>query len=492
MGEDVAGRTFTREDRKRYRNKVHRCLDVLARMLAEERFSFETPLTGMEVELNLIDTEGRPAMRNAEVLERLANPAFVQELGRFNLEINIPPQSLVADGVRRYEDQVRTELNAADALARAEGAGMVMIGILPTLRPEHMTPESISSNSRYFLLDEQMLLARGEDLHIDIHGAREFLDTYSDSIAPEAACTSVQFHLQVSPDDFANSWNAAQALAAAEVALGANSPYFLGKELWRETRIALFTQATDTRPAEMKAQGVRPRVWFGERWINSVFDLFEENTRYFPALLPVVEDEDPLVELEAGRTPALNELRLHNGTVWRWNRPVYDVVNGLPHLRVENRVLPSGPTVVDIMANGAFYFGAVRALAEADRPVWSRMSFGAAEENFTQGAMRGLAANVFWPDMGEVPVSELILRRLLPLAHKGLQEWGAHDQIREHLLGIVEERCKSGLNGARWQVNAVRALEARGMDRWEALRRMTLEYVERMHTNAPVHTWEPV
>ncbi len=492
MGEDVAGRTFSREDRQRYRDKVHRCLDVLAQMLAEEQFDFETPLTGMEVELNLIDAEGEPAMSNAEVLASIDSPAFVQELGRFNLEINVAPQSLVGDGARRYEDQVREQLNHGDARAHQQGAGIVMVGILPTLRPEHMTSESISNNSRYAMLDEQLLLARGEDLHIDIRGPKESLETYADSIAPEAACTSVQFHLQVSPEEFASSWNAAQCLAAAQVALGANSPYFLGRELWRETRIALFTQATDTRPAEMKAQGVRPRVWFGERWITSVFDLFEENLTYFPALLPVLDDEDPEAELAAGRTPALRELRLHNGTVWRWNRPVYDVVGGLPHLRVENRVLPAGPTVVDTLANGAFYFGALRHLAEEERPVWSRMSFGAAEENFTRAALRGLDTTVYWPEMGEVPIAELVLRRLLPLAHEGLRQWGVDDDIRERLMGIIEGRCTSGRNGAQWQVDAVHAFEAHGMDRWEALRRMTLEYTARMHTNTPVHTWEPV
>lgn len=490
MGKDLGSRTFTREDRQRYRDKVHRCLDVLAAMLHRELFEFDLPLTGMEVELNLVDGEGQPAMRNAEVLARIDNPAFVAELGRFNLEINIPPQTLMGDGAARYEQQVREQLNTAEAKAQAEADGMVMIGILPTLRPEHLTHEAISSNPRYALLEEQMLLARGEDLHISIRGDHEALETWADSIAPEAACTSVQFHLQVSPADFAASWNAAQCLAAAQVALGANSPYFLGRELWRETRIALFTQATDTRPVEMKAQGVRPRVWFGERWITSVFDLFEENLRYFPALLPVVEEEDPVAVLAAGRTPSLAELRLHNGTVWRWNRPVYDVVRGRPHLRIENRVLPSGPTVVDILANGAFYYGALRALAGEDRPVWSRMSFGAAEDNFTAAAVHGLDATCFWPGMGEVPVSELVLRRLLPLAHAGLRDWGVDDDIRERLLGVIEGRCISGRNGARWQVDTVHALETRGMDRWEALRRMTQEYIVRGHTNAPVHTWD--
>ncbi len=491
MGEDVERRTFTREDRQQFRDKVHRCLDVLARMLATSQFDFERPMTGMEVELNLVDAEGRPALRNAEVLRRIDDPAFQTELGQFNLEINVPPRSLLGQGARLYEDDVRAQLNAAEAMAHEAAAGIVMIGILPTLQPDHLTAGAISANPRYALLDEQMLLARGEDLHIDIRGP-ESLETYADSIVPEAACTSVQLHLQVSPEEFASHWNAAQCLSAVQVAVGANSPYFLGRELWRESRIALFTQATDTRPAELKAQGVRPRVWFGERWITSVFDLFEENTRYFPAILPVVDDEDPAAVLDAGGTPQLKELRLHNGTVWRWNRPVYDIVDGRPHLRVENRVLPAGPTVVDILANAALYFGVLHQLAAQERPVWSQMAFSTAEENFTAAALRGIDAMAFWPGSGEVPVTELVLRRLLPLAHAGLAAQGVDSAVGNRLLGVIEGRCRTGRNGATWQVDAVRELQRQGLDRDEALRLMTLGYVERMHTNQPVHTWEPL
>jgi hypothetical protein len=492
MGEVISARTFSREDRQLYRDKVHRCLDVLARMLAESRFDFDRPLTGMEVELNLVDDDGRPSLRNAEVLAKIDDPSFVQELGRFNLEINVPPKSLTGDGVDRYETEVREALNVAEGAVREIGAHMVTIGILPTLFEEHMTPESLSTNPRYALLDEQLLLARGEDLSIDIRGGPETLTVSSDSIIPEAACTSAQFHLQVSPDEFAQTWNAAQCLAAVQVGIGANSPYFLGRHLWNETRIALFMQATDTRPVELKAQGVRPRVWFGERWITSVFDLFEENASYFPALLPIIDDEDPVAVLDAGGTPALHELRLHNGTVWRWNRPVYDIHDGAPHLRVENRVLPAGPTVVDMLANGALYFGALRMLAAQDRPVWSQMAFSTAEENFINAAMIGVDATVFWPGSGEVPVSELTLRKLLPLAHEGLMDWGVDDSIRERLLGIIEGRCASGRNGATWQVSAVQDLERMGLPREEALRVMTQEYVTRMHSNEPVHTWSSV
>jgi len=488
MGDEVDSQEFTRRDRQEYREKVHRCLDVLARMLSESRFDFERPLTGMEIELNLIDAMGNPAMRNDEVLEEIDDPDFQTELGRFNLEINVPPRPLAGTGVDALEADVRFQLNEANESAQERHAGLVMIGILPTLMPEHMTHESISANPRYRLLDEQLLTARGEDLHIDIEGV-ESLETWADTIAPEAACTSVQFHLQVGPDAFAEYWNAAQCLASVQVALGANSPYFMAKELWSETRIALFTQATDTRSAELKAQGVRPRVWFGERWITSVFDLYEENLRYFPSLLPVVDDEDPVEVLDSGGTPRLQELRLHNGTVWRWNRPVYDVVDDVPHLRVENRVLPAGPTVVDVLANGAFYYGTLRMLAEQDRPVWTRQSFATAEENFTRAATTGLDTELFWPGHGDVPVSELVLRHLLPMAHEGLARWGVDRHVSDRLLGIIEQRCITGQNGSSWQTAVVKRGEANGLSRIEALRTMTLRYVENMHTNEPVHTW---
>ncbi|MCS7481395.1 glutamate--cysteine ligase [Umezawaea endophytica] len=489
MGDDVARHEFTREDRTRYRTKVRRCLDVFARMLRESRFEFEKPMTGLEIELNLVDEQGDPAMRNAEALEAIADPDFVTELGQWNLEINVAPRQLAGGGITAFEDTVRSSLNEAEHKAREVGAHMTMIGILPTLRAEHMAIDALSVNPRYALLNEQVLAARGEDLHISIDGI-ERLNMTADSIVPEAACTSTQLHLQVSPDQFADYWNAAQTIAGVQVAVGANSPFLLGKELWRETRIALFQQSTDTRGDELKEQGVRPRVWFGERWITSIFDLFEENVRYFPALLPIVDPEDPLQVIDRGDTPALSELRLHNGTVYRWNRPVYDVVKDKPHLRVENRTLPAGPTVVDTLANAAFYYGLVRVLAESERPLWSQMSFSAAEENFLAGAKNGIDAQVYWPGLGTVPVVELVLRRLLPMAYDGLDRWGVDPAERDRLLGVVEQRCLTGVNGATWQSRAFhRHYDNSSLDRVEALRLMLRTYRDLMHTNEPVHSW---
>src|SRR4051795_10630234 len=487
MGDEVADTTFSRETRQRYRDKVKLCLDVFARMLADARFDPDRRSIGLEIELNLTEETGDPALANEHVLDLIADDDFQTELAQFNIEINIAPRKLEGAVFGDLETDIRRDLNHAEDQAQLARAHMMIIGILPTLTEALLTGEALSANPRYALLNEQIFAARGEDLHIAITGP-ERLVVYADTVAPEAACTSVQLHQMVDPTRFGAHWNAAQAVAGIQLAVGANSPFFLHRELWRETRIPLFEQATDTRPEELKAQGVRPRVWFGERWITSIFDLFEENVRYFPSLLPVVEDEDPVEVLERGDTPRLQELRLHNGTIYRWNRPIYDVVRGRPHLRVENRVLPAGPTVVDTLANAAFYYGLVRVLADEDRPLWTQMSFSAAEENFHSGARDGITARVYWPGVGEVPAAELVLRRLLPMAYEGLDRWGVDAADRDRLLGIIERRCVEGRNGASWQADAFRR-EYERLDRLDALRAMTVRYRDLMHTNEPVHTW---
>ncbi len=489
MGEEVSRTEFSRAQRREYRRKVQLCLDVFETMLAQSSFEFDRPLTGMEIECNLVDADYQPALRNQEVLASIADPAYQTELGAYNIEFNVPPRPLPGRSALELEDEVRASLNAAEAKAAEDGAHIVMIGILPTLMPEHLQAGWMSESARYQALNDSIFTARGEDIDIEISGP-EPLSLQSNDIAPESACTSMQLHLQVSPAEFAENWNAAQVLAGPQLALGANSPYFFGHELWAETRIELFSQATDTRADELKTQGVRPRVWFGERWITSIFDLFEENVRYFPSLLPEISDEDPAATLAAGRTPQLSELRLHNGTIYRWNRPVYDVVDGKPHLRVENRVLPAGPTVIDMLANSAFYYGTLRALTNEDRPLWTKMSFAAAQKNFFTAARHGMDARLYWPGLGEVTADELVLRELLPMAHEGLRTRGVAAEVRDRYLGVIEARAKSGRNGASWQTTTVRALQQRGLARPAALAEMLRMYCEHMHSNAPVHTWE--
>jgi hypothetical protein len=488
MGRDIEQVRFTREDRQRYREKVKLDLRVLRRMLDEGLFESGRKLIGIEVEFHVVGEDGDPAMINDQLLQKLENPDFQTELAQFNIEFNVAPHKLVGSVFREIEEELETSQRFAQAQARELDAQVVTIGILPTLSTLHTTIQNLSANPRYHLLNEQILEARGEDLVVEIEGT-ERLELSTSSIVMEAAATSVQLHLQVTPEGFGRTWNAAQAISAAQIAVGANSPFLFGKELWRETRIALFQQTIDTRTEELAAQGVRPRVWFGERWIEGVTDLFDENVRYFNALLPLLEDEDPEQVLAVGGVPHLPELNLHNGTVYRWNRPIYDVARGKPHLRVENRVLPAGPTPVDTIANAAFYFGLVRALAGDDEPIERQLSFPAAHENFIAAAEHGIEAELYWPSSGTVPASELVMRTLLPLAHRGLDAWGVDRRDRDHYLGIIEQRCLRRITGAGWQVRTYRSLREQGHDRRDALTEMTRRYLEGMHANEPVHTW---
>ncbi|GLZ42585.1 glutamate--cysteine ligase [Actinokineospora sp. NBRC 105648] len=495
MGQDVRTDAFSREDRQRYRQKVQRCLDALERMLTDGGFAEEPPRMGLEIELNLVDGALQPAMLNRTVLEKIDDPCYTTELGQHNLELNVRPRPLRGAESTELETELRHSLAEAGHKAQDAGARLVMIGALPTLRGEHFESRWLTPLPRYGRLNDQIFAARGEEILLHMEGVpmpgqrAERLRALQESIMPESACTSAQLHLQVAPDKFAANWNAAQCLAGVQVAIAANSPFLLRKALWHETRIPLFLQATDTRPQELKNQGVRPRVWFGERWITSIFDLFEENVRYFPGLLPEVDDEDPFEALDSGRAPRLAELRLHNGTIWRWNRPVYDVMDDVPHLRVENRVLPAGPTVLDLIANAAFFFGAQRALTTEERPLWTQMSFQAAEENLHAGARHAFGAQLYWPGIGWVPPDELVLRKLLPMAHEGLKDCGVSDAARERYLGVIERRCLARRTGSTWQRETVACLESRGLDRDAALASMLRRYIELSDAGEPVHTW---
>ena len=488
MGQDIERVEFTREDRQRYRDKVKQCLRVLARLLEEDAFERDRKLAGLEMEFYVTDADGHPAHVNAQLLEGLASADFQTELAQFNIEFNLAPHKLSGSIFREMEEELCTSFRHAERRAQELDSHVAMIGILPTLGNLDVTLGAISANPRYQLLNDQVLAARGEDLVVDIEGP-ERLHLEASSIMMEAAATSTQLHLQVSPDGFADAWNAAQAIAGPQVALAANSPFLLGKELWRETRIAVFEQTIDTRPEELTAQGVRPRVWFGERWIDGVMDLFDENVRYFPALLPELDEEDPEAALARGDVPHLRELTLHNGTVYRWNRPIYAVARGKPHVRVENRTLPAGPTMVDAIANAAFWYGLVRGVAELDEPITHRLSFATAQANFVAAARDGIEATQAWPGLGEVPAGELVLDTLLPLAHAGLDAWGVDRRDRDHYLGVIEQRCRYRANGASWQVATHRAALDRGCSRDEALLETTRRYLAHMRTNEPVHTW---
>jgi hypothetical protein len=467
-------------------------------MLNDGAFSADVEATiGLELELNLIDERLLPAMRNGAVLDGSPCTELQSELGQWNVELAMPPRPLPGEHGRYLENQLLDRLAEVEKKAESVAARVLAIGILPTLSEDHLVADRLSPTNRYAALNEQMLAARGEPFWLDIegvsgaaeHGGGERLRMAFDSIAPEAACTSLQLHLQVPPKDFAAHWNAAQCVAGVQLAIGANSPFLLGRRLWAETRVPVFRQSTDVRSAKLRNEGARPRVWFGERWVNSIFELFEENVRYFPSLLAAPESQDPRAELEAGRVPALEELRLHNGTVWRWNRPIYDPMDGSPHLRVENRVLPAGPSVLDMVANAMFFYGLLRVLTERAEPLWSRLPFPAAEENFNLAARHGMDTTLYWPDDGWIAPEALVLRRLLPMAAEGLAGWGVADTVAGRYLDVIEQRCLRRRTGSSWQVDCVAALERRGANRLAAIHGMLERYLDAASNNVPVHSW---
>lgn len=488
MGKEVKSRTFSRAERMQFRERLGEDLASLRRHLDTADFA-DTGSIGLELELNLVESDYTPSLRNTEVLDLIADEAYQSEMGAFNIEFNHPVVKLDGDNLIELEESLATELGQAEAKANSVGVGIVMAGMLPTLTEDILTDDNWRSpGERYAALNDSILNARGEDLAIEIDGI-ESIDVDAANLAPEAACTSVQLHLQVAPADFGSLWNTAQAIAGPQVALAANSPIFLEKMLWHESRIEVFKQSIDTRPPELVEQGVRPRTWFGERWIESIADLFEENVRYFPSLLPELSDE---ADREHPEAPPVPELLLHNGTVYRWNRPIYQPAEDgeLSHLRIENRLLPAGPTPIDTVANAAFFFGLVHKLRRQEQPIWERMSFQTANDNFTACARYGLGAWVYWPGVGDLPITELLVRHLIPMAAQGLQDMDVSDEAVERYTSVLNSRARSEQTGAAWQIKTLKALESDGMSRREALKELTRRYSKNMLANTPVHLWK--
>ncbi len=488
MGEQIDASAIATVHRSTVRHRLERSVAALDRMIAEGSLCAGPASVGMELELDLVDPLGRPRLVNDAVLSRLGRADFQSELGQFNIEANLPPRRLGGSVLAGFERDLAGAMTACSVAVEPLGARLVAIGTLPTLSAEHLTFERLSANPRYALLSRRMRAARHGPFTVRIDGA-EPVAFSADSVAPEAAATSLQLHLLVPPEEFAGYYNAAQLIAAGQVAVGGNGPYLLGREVWQETRIALCEQMLDTRRRAEVSAGRPQRVWLGDRWVAGPVELFDQLVRWFPPLLPFLDEEDPDEAIAAGRAPGLHELRLHNGTVWRWNRPVYDVQDGRPHLRIENRVLPSGPTAIDMTANAALYYGLVRALADADPPPWAGVPFARAERDLHRAARYGLQARLSWAGR-TLRADRLAGDVLLPAAAAGLDAWGVDPADRDRYLGVVAARLRTGRTGAAWQTAMVLRLEeSNGLERAAALREMTRRYVENSRSGAPVHEW---
>jgi hypothetical protein len=444
----------------------------------------------VELELNLVDARGRPAPCNGEVLASAADPRLTVEIDRFNVELNATPVPLAGRPFTTLTRELDEMLGATRAAASQHGAGIVMIGVLPTLEPSDIGYHTLSDRARYRALTEGLRAQRGgASFHIHIEG-EDALDIDADDPSVEGANTSFQLHLRVAPESFARTYNAAQIATAPALAVACNSPMLFGRRLWDETRIALFRQSLAERPEPGDDDWRPSRVSFGHGWVRrGAFELFAETVAMHPPLLPVMATENPLAVARDGGVPRLAEMRLHHGTVWRWNRAIYDDSAG-GHLRIELRALPSGPTVVDMVSTGAFLLGLTLGLAPEAEALVQRMTFGHARRNFYEAARRGLDATLLWPtDVAPsprpVPLRDL-LTALLPVARRGLVENGVAGDEADAWLRIVAARVAAWTSGARWQRRALPGRRARALS---AREQMLRRYAELSWGGAPVHTW---
>lgn len=497
MGQEIGTATFADGDYEQFSRALRSDLAALGVVLARPGFGAGESTIGIELELNLIDAAGQPLLRNQEVLAATHDPRVKLEIARFNLEVNGSPLPLRGRPFTTVSHEIGELLSKLRPLAAEHGGRIAMIGILPTLRSEHMQVEALTDTARYRALSAGLKRLRQGPLRLHIRG-EDALDLDGDSPAFEGANTSLQVHLRVAPDDFADAYNAAQLAAAPVLACAGNSPLFLGRRLWAETRIALFRQSSEDRcidecTGESGPEWRPARVSFGHGWVRrGAHELFAESVAQHAPILPVCNGEpDPLAAARAGRTPELCCLRLHHGTTWRWNRAVFDPVAG-GHLRIELRALPAGPTVVDMAANAAFALGLTLGLQPHAESLVSALTFGQARRNFYAAARHGLDAELLWP-CEETPSPQpvrasALIPQLLPLARKGLLDAKVEADEADTLLGVIRERVLREQTGASWQLRTLAALEQR-LIRSEALSVLLDRYLAYADTAAPVHLW---
>ena len=476
MGQEISAGRFRKQDFVRFERRLHEETALLQSWFNDERLSRLHGVAGLELEAWLVDAAGQPAPINEQYLALLGDSAlYSPELSQFNVEINSTPLKLEGDALSRMHAELAENWGHCREVAQQLGAGLVMIGILPTVSPRMLTLEHMSRMARYRALNEQVLrLRQGRPLELDIVG-EQHLQTLHGDVMLEAATTSYQIHLQVAQDKAVRYYNAMQILSAPMVAISANSPLLFGKRLWQETRIPLFEQAVAIGGIAGAAYGPLRRVSFGSGFARqSLMEVFHENAQHFPVLLPVDLDED---------VGSLSHLRLHNGTIWRWNRPLVGFdEDGTPHLRIEHRVLPAGPTVIDTIANGAFFHGLSYALAEQDEAPEQRLEFSQVRDNFYAAARYGLSAGISWMDGRHGRIGEL-LQLLLPQARDGLVQLGCDRTESEYYISIIEQRLLSGQTGAAWQLAW---LDKYGDDQAA----LVAAYQERQNNGLPVHEWD--
>ncbi len=490
MGIHDVGDKPSGEPWRRFLKRLLDDLYALEKMLEDGLVETGNRRIGAEQELFLVDAGGRPQPAAMDVLRALDDPHFATELARFNLEINLDPLPFSGSALADLERQLEGFLARLRTAAAASQADVVLAGILPSLRKSDMGLHNMTPLPRYAALDKATASMRGEPMQYRIKGVDELSVTH-DSVMLEACNASFQVHMQVSPEGFDRLYNAAQAFSAPVLAAAVNSPLLFGKRLWQETRIALFQQAVDYRHKDQALRQAPSRVSFGDGWAEGpVTNLFKQDITRFRVIIGQELDEDPFALLAAGKIPSLQALRLHNSTIWHWNRACYGVNDGRATLRIENRLLPAGPTPRDEIANAAFWLG-LMAWAETDGIDFAaRMEFEHAQENFMAAARNGLSAQFTWLGGDTIPAQELVLNELLPLARKGLATAGIDAADADLYLDVIGERVETGRTGARWMLQSLAGMKTSGTAS-ERLGALSRGLVARQAAGEPVSRWQP-
>jgi len=492
MGLAIDRDQFDEEEFTRFGQRLTQSLQALEHVVEQPGFG-EGPLSiGAELELSIINSQGQAYPINRTLLNCAQDAHLQLELDRFNLEYNLSPVALAGHPFSHLRAQLANAIQSLEQCAHGLGGRIVPIGILPTLCAEELDSSVMSDLPRYRALSTGLRRLRDGPFFIHINGPEPLTVTCSD-VTLEGATTSFQIHLRVNPQDFAHVYNAAQLVTPVVLALSANSPIFLQHRLWEETRVALFKQAIDSRKLQEGDWQPPARVSFGHGWVRrGAYELFAEAVALHPPLLPVMSLEDPMECVRRGQLPQLEELRLHQGTVWRWNRAIYDA-SADGHVRVELRALPSGPTPIDMAANAAFFVGLTLGMRHHIVEILHQFPFEYAHRNFYRSAEYGMEAMLVWPNVKTHGLREIsvcaLARELLPVAEQGLEEFGVDKKEIQTMLNVIRDRLDARMNGARWQLHRLEQYERRGDDRPTALTHMLEDYLRASHTGAPVSQW---
>ena len=486
-GDDIDFKDPTR--RKVFVKNLIDDIEALNKMVDADLFERTPVRLGVEQELCLIDYSLRPLMKNIELIDELKDARYTTELAKFNLEINLDPIVFKGKCLSQLENDLVIKLTRANKVAHKKGGKIILTGILPTIQESDIRIDNITPIQRYRALNEVMSLQRGKDFEFNIQGADELI-MKSDSVLFESCNTSFQVHYQIHPDNFSKLYNWAQFISGPVLAAAVNSPMFLGKRLWRETRIALFHQSVDIRKTGSSLREERPRVFFGTDWEKgSIVDHYRENLSRFKILVTREMNYNSLDELSKGNIPSLGALALHNGTIYKWNRPCYGITNGKPHIRIESRYLPSGPTIVDEVANAAFWSGLMNAMPSDFENISEKMDFDEVRLNFHKAALSGLAAQFKWRSKKSIPAKQLILNELIPLAEEGLKKASIHPSEIDKYLGIIKARVQKEKTGAQWVLESYSKLRKKGSPE-ESILAITAGMYQRQKTGKPVHEWD--